>query len=82
MGRAPSGGRGPYPHLTTRGVAGPSLHRGGLLRAEPWRALNSCMQGLSGGRSNIFFALRLSGYYGCRECAPLRQPPALATLRR
>jgi hypothetical protein len=24
--RAPSGGRGPYPYLTTRGVAGPSLH--------------------------------------------------------
>jgi hypothetical protein len=23
-----SGGRGPYPHLTTRGVAGPSLLRG------------------------------------------------------
>jgi hypothetical protein len=60
VGRAPSGGRGPYPHLTTRGVAGPSLHRGGLLWVEPRRrALNSCMQGLSGGRSNIFFALRL-----------------------
>jgi hypothetical protein len=46
--RAPSGGGGPYPHLTTRGVAGPSLHRRGLLRAEPRRALNSCMQGRSG----------------------------------
>jgi hypothetical protein len=30
VGRAPSGRRGPYPHLTTRGVAGPSLHRRGL----------------------------------------------------
>jgi hypothetical protein len=47
--RAPSGGGGPYPHLTTRGVAGPSLHRRGLLRGpEPRRALNSCMQGRSG----------------------------------
>jgi hypothetical protein len=42
VGRAPGGRRGPYPHLTTRGVAGPSLHRGGLLRTESRRAaLNS-----------------------------------------
>jgi hypothetical protein len=61
-GQSPERGAGPYPHRTTRGVAGPSLHRGGLLRAEPRRALNSCMQGLSGGRSNIFFALRLSDW--------------------
>ena len=70
VGRAPSGGRGPYPHLTTRGVAGPSLHRGGLLRAEPRRALNSCMQGLSGGRSNIFFAHAWSDLTG--ECEASR----------
>eukprot|EP01047_Picozoa_sp_COSAG01_P024573 COSAG01_NODE_1523_length_10022_cov_6.693339_3_plen_186_part_00 len=34
VGRAPGGGRGTYPHLTTRGVAGPSLHRRGLGRAR------------------------------------------------
>ena len=37
------------------------MHRGGLLRAEPRRALNCCLHGRSGGRSNIFFALTLSG---------------------
>ena len=38
VGGALSGGRGPYPHLTTRGVAGPSLLRGAFCgRGGGWR---------------------------------------------
>jgi hypothetical protein len=50
--------------LSVEGIrrCGPSLHRGGLLRAEPRRALNSCLHGHSGGRANIVFAHRLSDY--------------------
>eukprot|EP01047_Picozoa_sp_COSAG01_P013573 COSAG01_NODE_641_length_14573_cov_17.634637_6_plen_177_part_00 len=38
VGGALSGGRGPYPHLTTRGGAGPSLLRGAFCgRGGGWR---------------------------------------------
>jgi hypothetical protein len=78
VGRAPSGGRGPYPHLTTRGVAGPSLHRGGLLRAEPRRARSTaaCRAIREGGRTFFLHRGCLTG-----ECARRRGRPYIAAHR-
>ena len=52
VGGALSGGRGLYPHLTTRGVAGPSLLRRAFLRAERWLAASTAVLGAWVGSAN------------------------------
>ena len=60
-GWSPERGARPLPPSDYSRCGGAIIASRGLLRAEPWRALNCCMHGRSGGRANIFFALTLSG---------------------